>query len=97
MTASAAQDQSSSTTAVAAADATLAAASSSSTTIKLPGTKLSVLPIGLGVFGGISAIALIVVGYVMWERMKYRNSFRVRKKLSEKGAQPAYGGMTERV
>jgi hypothetical protein len=33
---------------------------------------LSVLPIGLGVFAGISVIALIVVGLVTYERTKYR-------------------------
>ena len=38
----------------------------------LPGQKLSVVPIGLGVLGGISAIALIVVGLVTYERTKYR-------------------------
>lgn len=30
------------------------------------------LPIGLGVFAGISVIALIVVGLVTYERTKYR-------------------------
>lgn len=38
----------------------------------MPGRKLSVLPIGLGVFAGISVIALIVVGLVTYERTKYR-------------------------
>lgn len=38
----------------------------------MPGQKLSVLPIGLGVFAGISVIALIVVGLVTYERTKYR-------------------------
>ena len=38
----------------------------------LPGQKLSVIPIGLGVLGGISAVALIVVGLVTYERTKYR-------------------------
>ena len=47
-------------------------ASSSAATFQLPGTKLSVLPIGLGVFAGISVIALIVVGLVTYERTKYR-------------------------
>jgi len=43
------------------------------------GKKLSVLPIGLGVFAGISVIALIVVALVTWERTKYRKAFRQRK------------------
>ena len=57
-----------------AASATSAADTAESSTAKfqLPGTKLSVLPIGLGVFAGISVIALIVVGLVTYERTKYR-------------------------
>ena len=39
---------------------------------ELPGKQLSVLPIGLGVFAGISVIALIVVALVTYERTKYR-------------------------
>jgi hypothetical protein len=39
---------------------------------QLPGKKISVLPIGLGIFAGISVIALIVVGLVTYERTKYR-------------------------
>lgn len=38
----------------------------------LPGKQLSVLPIGLAIFAGISVIALIVVGLVTYERTKYR-------------------------
>lgn len=57
----------------------------------LPGKKLSVLPIGLGVFAGISVIALIVVGLVTYERTKYRKQFRQRK-LAESGAAMGYGG-----
>jgi hypothetical protein len=59
----------------------------------LPGKKLSVLPIGLGVFAGISAIALIVVGLVTYERTKYRKAFRQRK-LAESAAAMGYGGNT---
>lgn len=46
------------------------------------GKKLSVLPIGLGVFAGISVIALVVVGLVTYERTKYRKMYR-RRKLAE--------------
>ena len=49
-----------------------AAATAADTSFTLPGKKLSVLPIGLGVFAGISVIALIVVGLVTYERTKYR-------------------------
>lgn len=53
------------------------ASSSSSTAtqaaaFQIPGKKISVLPIGLGIFAGISVIALIVVGLVTYERTKYR-------------------------
>lgn len=55
---------------------------------------MSVLPIGLGVFAGISVIALIVVGLVTYERTKYRKAFRARK-LAEAGGGMGYGGMAE--
>lgn len=61
-----------------------------------PGQKLEVLPIGLGVFAGVSVIALIVVGLVTYERTKYRKAFRQRK-LAEAGANMGYGGMAERT
>ncbi|KAG5353754.1 hypothetical protein C0989_002537 [Termitomyces sp. Mn162] len=61
----------------AAADTTssssgVSAAASSSAKFEIPGKTISVLPIGLGVFAGISVIALIVVGLVTYERTKYR-------------------------
>jgi len=52
----------------------------------VPGRKLSVLPIGLGLFAGISVIALTVVGLVTYERTKYRKAFRQRR-LAELSAQ----------
>jgi len=51
-----------------------AAAAADSSSFTLPGKKLSVLPIGLGVFAGVSVIALIVVGLVTYERTKYRKA-----------------------
>jgi len=75
--------------------ASAAASEQSSGSFQLPGKKLSVLPIGLGVFAGISVIALIVVGLVTYERTKYRKAFRARK-LAESGATMGYGGMAER-
>ncbi|ORY84660.1 hypothetical protein BCR35DRAFT_302968 [Leucosporidium creatinivorum] len=45
----------------------------------LPGRQLSVLPIGLGIFAGVSFIALIIVGIVTYERKKYRRQFRERR------------------
>ncbi|KZW00307.1 hypothetical protein EXIGLDRAFT_169319 [Exidia glandulosa HHB12029] len=60
--------------------------------VAIPGKKLEVLPIGLGVFAGISVIALIVVGLVTYERTKYRKAFRQRR-LAASGAEMGYGGM----
>jgi len=54
------------------------------------------LPIGLGVFAGITVIALIVVGIVTFERTQYRKAFRARK-LAEQGGAMGYGGMAERA
>jgi hypothetical protein len=78
-----------------AAAAEQSPAESSAAAFELPGKKLSVLPIGLGVFAGISVIALIVVGLVTYERTKYRKAFRQRK-LAESAAGMGYGGMTQR-
>ena len=37
----------------------------------LPGMALQVLPVGLDVYGGITAIAIIVVMFMTWERVQY--------------------------
>jgi hypothetical protein len=60
----------------------------------MPGKRLTVLPIGLAVFAGISVIALIVVGLVTYERTKYRKAFRQRR-LAEAGTPVGYGGMAQ--
>jgi len=73
---------------------TAAQAQESTQKEEVPGRKLEVLPIGLGVFAGISVIALIVVGLVTYERTKYRKAFRQRK-MAEAGANMGYGGMAE--
>jgi len=62
----------------------------------IPGQTIQVLPIGLGVFAGITVIALIVVGIVTFERTQYRKAFRARK-LAEQGGAMGYGGMAERA
>ena len=61
--------------------ATLAASAeqASESAFQLPGRQLSVLPIGLGVTGGVSVLALGIVGFVSWERRRYRKQFRSRK------------------
>jgi hypothetical protein len=96
VSASAAPDQAPSTTTPLAVSTTptpaQAESSPSTTQFTLPGKKLEVLPIGLGVFAGISVIALIVVGLVTYERTKYRKAFRQRK-LAEQGAGMGYSGM----
>lgn len=48
----------------------------------IPGKKLAVLPIGLGVFGGIALVTLAVVGLVTCERRKYRLQFRQRRRVA---------------
>ncbi|KAN0091238.1 hypothetical protein V8E55_004804 [Tylopilus felleus] len=45
----------------------------------MPGTTLQVLPVGLCVYGGITAIGLFVVAFVTWERVKARKVCRGRK------------------
>ncbi|KAJ3863164.1 hypothetical protein EV359DRAFT_65034 [Lentinula novae-zelandiae] len=85
-----------SSSATAAADnsnptASLSTQQLAETTYVVPGKSLQVLPIGLGVFAGISALALIVVGLVTYERTKYRKAFRQRK-LAEQGAAMGYSG-----
>ncbi|KAH0827956.1 hypothetical protein J3R83DRAFT_3594 [Lanmaoa asiatica] len=42
----------------------------------MPGTSIQVLPVGLGVFGGITAVAVFAVAYVTWERVRYRKVCR---------------------
>lgn len=81
---------------VSTAITTPSAAAAQEAAATTPGRKLEVLPIGLGVFAGVSVIALIVVGLVTYERTKYRKAFRQRK-LAEAGANMGYGGMAERT
>ncbi|GAA5837257.1 hypothetical protein JCM11251_004947 [Rhodosporidiobolus azoricus] len=63
------------------------AASSSASTFVLPGRSLAVLPIGLGIFGGVAAIALIIVALVTYERHRYRAQFRTRRRAQEERQQ----------
>lgn len=60
----------------------------------MPGRQLKVLPVGLGIFGGVMAITIIIVALVTYERTKYRRAFRQRK-LAESGALMGYGGMSK--
>jgi hypothetical protein len=54
------------------AAAAVEASASPAAAFEIPGKQVQVLPIGLGVFAGVSVIALIVVGLVTYERTKYR-------------------------
>ncbi|GJJ06580.1 hypothetical protein Clacol_000773 [Clathrus columnatus] len=57
----------------------ISAAEDNTSTFTMPGRQISILPVGLAVFAGVSVIALIVVGVVTYERTKYRKNFRNRK------------------
>jgi hypothetical protein len=57
-----------------------------------PGQKIAVLPIGLGVFGGLVGIALLIVGYMLYQRRLYRGQF-VRRKAEEKALASRGAGM----
>jgi hypothetical protein len=87
-------DTASANAALATSSFTAGAPNTSATTaaFAIPGKQIQVLPIGLGVFAGVSVIALIVVGLVTYERTKYRKKFR-KDKLAESAAPMGYGGM----
>lgn len=89
-------DTASANAALATSSFTAGAPNTSATTaaFAIPGKQIQVLPIGLGVFAGVSVIALIVVGLVTYERTKYRKKFR-KDKLAESAAPMGYGGMAE--
>lgn len=57
----------------------------------MPGRSLQVLPVGLGVFGSITGITIIIVALVTFERVRYRRVFRERR-LAEQGAMMGYTG-----
>jgi hypothetical protein len=71
------------------------AEAASTSSFQLPGRSLQVLPIGLGVFGGVSFITLVIVGVVTYERRKYRNLFRERKKREQVAQAGGFGAMSE--
>jgi hypothetical protein len=63
---------SSAAAALASSTASSPGATGTTAAFAIPGKQIQVLPIGLGVFAGVSVIALIVVGLVTYERTKYR-------------------------
>ncbi|KAG1751657.1 uncharacterized protein EDB91DRAFT_1045690 [Suillus paluster] len=73
------------------ADAAISATPTVQAAFVLPGTSLQVLPVGLGVFGSITGITIIIVALVTLERVRYRRVFRERR-LAEQGAMMGYGG-----
>jgi len=60
----------------------------------IPGRSLQVVPIGLGIFGGITVVTIFVVALVTWERVKYRRAFRQRRS-AEQGRSLGYGGTSK--
>jgi len=68
--------------------------SANSGTFTPPGRSLQVLPVGLGIVGGVTAIALVIVGIVTYERTRHRKNFR-RRRLAESGAEMGYGGIAK--
>jgi hypothetical protein len=48
---------------------------------------LALQPVGLGVFAGVSVVALAIVGLVTYERRKYRKLFRSRRDAEQAGLQ----------
>ncbi|KAH9463313.1 hypothetical protein Pst134EA_015396 [Puccinia striiformis f. sp. tritici] len=55
-----------------------------STAYQLPGRYLMVLPVGLIIYGALSALALLAVMVVTYERKQYRDQFRSRMKEQKK-------------
>jgi len=51
----------------------------------IPGRSMQVLPVGISVFGSITAITIIIVVLVTLERVRYRKVFRQRR-LAEQNA-----------
>ncbi|WVQ94501.1 hypothetical protein IAU59_001580 [Kwoniella sp. CBS 9459] len=73
--------------------AAAASASEEAATVEIPGQKLQVLPIGLGIFGGVAGIAILVILYVTYQRRKYKKQFRDRTNaLAEKVNRFSAGG-----
>ncbi|GAA98221.1 uncharacterized protein L969DRAFT_344929 [Mixia osmundae IAM 14324] len=66
------------------ATAAAANAAPSASTFQLPGQKIAVVPIGLGVFLSVTLIFGAIIGFVTWERKKHQKAFVERKRLSEK-------------
>lgn len=59
----------------------------------MPGTSIQVLPVGLVVFGGITALAVFFVAFVTWERVRYRKSFRQQRMVENNSF--GYGRVTK--
>jgi len=71
--------------------ASMSATPSAQAAFSMPGRSIQVLPVGLGVFGSITGITIIIVALVTFERVRYRRVFRERR-LAEQGAMMGYGG-----
>ncbi|WWC87686.1 uncharacterized protein L201_002578 [Kwoniella dendrophila CBS 6074] len=73
------------------ANATVAAASETAAAVAIPGQQIKVLPIGLGILGGLVGIAVAAVLYVTLQKRKYRKEFRSRK-LAEEASPMGFSG-----
>lgn len=50
---------------------------------EIPGQTMPVLPIGLGVTGGLIGLALLIAAYMLWQRRRYRQQFIIRSEAAE--------------
>ncbi|KIM69194.1 hypothetical protein SCLCIDRAFT_103671 [Scleroderma citrinum Foug A] len=49
----------------------------------MPGRSLEVLPVGLGIYGGVTFITFMFVVFVTYERVQYRKAFRERRMIEQ--------------
>jgi len=70
--------------------ASMSVAPTSQAAFSLPGRTMQVLPVGIGVFGSVTAITIIIVAVVTVERVRYRKAFRERR-LAQQNAMMQYG------
>lgn len=61
-------------------------------TFSIPGRHILILPVGLIIYCVLTGITILVVLFMIVERMRYRRVFRQRR-LAEQGAAMGYGGM----
>ncbi|KAL4074146.1 hypothetical protein J3A83DRAFT_2682478 [Scleroderma citrinum] len=50
----------------------------------MPGRSLEVLPVGLGIYGGVTFITFMFVVFVTYERVQYRKAFQQRRMIEQR-------------